>query len=116
MWTKLQLMENLELIVTETAAQKARAFMEERGAEGYGLRVAVQACGCAGLRYQFFLDTRRDDDYCVEEHGVSVLVDPQSAQYLRGATIDYIEEWQGSGFSVVNPSIQVDCGCGHSFF
>ena len=49
------------------------------------------------------------------EEGVTVVVDPFSAPYLTGATVDYLETIQESGFKIENPNAAASCGCGHSF-
>jgi iron-sulfur cluster assembly accessory protein len=51
----------------------------------------------------------------LEQGGVTVVVDPQSAQYLRGAKVNYIEDFRGAGFAVENPNATGGCGCGKSF-
>jgi iron-sulfur cluster assembly accessory protein len=48
-------------------------------------------------------------------HGVTVVVDPFSAPYLQGATIDFVNGLQESGFKIENPNVSASCGCGHSF-
>ena len=47
--------------------------------------------------------------------GVSVLVDPFSANYLRGAVIDFSDALTGGGFKISNPNAKQNCGCGKSF-
>ena len=47
--------------------------------------------------------------------GVKVVVDPFSVPYLQGATIDYLNGLQESGFKIDNPNAVSSCGCGHSF-
>jgi iron-sulfur cluster assembly accessory protein len=44
-----------------------------------------------------------------------VLVDPMSANYLRGATVDYVDTLMGGGFKIENPNAVSSCGCGSSF-
>ena len=51
----------------------------------------------------------------LEQDGVTVLVDPQSATYLKGSTVNYVEDFRGAGFSVENPNSTGGCGCGKSF-
>jgi len=43
------------------------------------------------------------------------VVDKQSALKLHGSTVDWIEDFRGAGFSVVNPNATASCGCGKSF-
>jgi iron-sulfur cluster assembly protein len=51
----------------------------------------------------------------LEQHGVTVVVDPFSAPYLQGAEVDYVDSIQAAGFAVNNPNAVSSCGCGHSF-
>ena len=44
-----------------------------------------------------------------------MLVDPQSAGYLKDAVVNYVEDFRGAGFSVENPQATGGCGCGKSF-
>jgi iron-sulfur cluster insertion protein len=80
------------------------------------LRVFVSGGGCSGFQYGFTFDEKIEDgDFCVENHGVQLLVDPMSAQYLMGAEIDYKEDLQGAQFVIRNPNAKTTCGCGSSF-
>ncbi len=103
--------------LTERAADKVRAMMEQEPAgEAEVLRVAIQGGGCGGFEYALGFDrgpTAEDAQY--EFHGVKVVVDPASAQYLKGATVDFVESLKESGFKVDNPNASGSCGCGHSF-
>ena len=42
-------------------------------------------------------------------------MDPFSAPYLKGASIDYQDAVTGSGFRVDNPNAVGSCACGSSF-
>jgi iron-sulfur cluster assembly accessory protein len=103
--------------LTERAAEKVRDLMsQEPAGEAEVLRVAIQGGGCGGFEYALGFDrgaTDEDDEF--EFHGVKVVVDPASAQYLNGATVDYVESLKESGFKVDNPNASGSCGCGHSF-
>ena len=80
------------------------------------LRVAVRPGGCSGFSYEMYFDTdRAADDITKDFSGVDVVVDPQSAQLLEGATLDYKDGLQDAGFSIDNPNAQRTCGCGQSF-
>jgi Fe-S cluster assembly iron-binding protein IscA len=46
---------------------------------------------------------------------VPVLVDPRSRPYLPGATLDYLDTLQKSGFTIDNPNAAGSCACGDSF-
>lgn len=110
---------NIEQItLTENAAQAVKDLLAKRNLldQGYALRVFIQGGGCSGFQYGMALDNRILAEDTVEEFfGVKVLVDEMSIQYLKGATIDYVEELMGSGFKIHNPNAVSSCGCGSSF-
>jgi iron-sulfur cluster assembly protein len=103
--------------LTERAAGKILSLMaEEPAGEATVLRVAVQGGGCSGFEYALGFDRSAvEGDLRMSSHGVDVVVDPFSAPYLRGASIDYLETIQESGFKIENPNVSSACGCGHSF-
>jgi iron-sulfur cluster assembly accessory protein len=103
--------------LTERAAGKIQALMaQEPAGEADVLRVAIQGGGCGGFEYALGFDRgATDEDTEFEFYGVKVVVDPASAQYLAGATVDYVESLNESGFKVDNPNASGSCGCGHSF-
>jgi iron-sulfur cluster assembly accessory protein len=109
--------ESVELTLTERAAVKVRDLMAaEPAGEAEVLRVAIQGGGCGGFEYQLGFDRGATaDDAELEFYGVKVVVDPASAQYLKGSTIDFVESLKESGFKVDNPNASGSCGCGHSF-
>jgi iron-sulfur cluster assembly accessory protein len=105
-----------DLALTEAAAVKVRALIEQEGRDDLRLRVAVQPGGCAGLQYQLFFDERSlDGDVELELHGVPVVVDRMSAPYLGGATIDFTDTIEQQGFTIDNPNASSGCACGNSF-
>jgi len=102
--------------LSETAAVKVRALLEQEGRDDLRLRIAVQPGGCAGLQYQLFFDERSlDGDVELEPHGVPVVVDRMSAPYLSGATIDFTDTIEQQGFTIDNPNASSGCACGNSF-
>jgi iron-sulfur cluster assembly accessory protein len=104
------------VILTDIAAEKVRAFMEGQStATDIGLRVGVRGGGCSGFQYALALDEKRDDDHVFDSSGIAVLVDPASLRYVEGSTVDYTENFMGSGFEVSNPNVVASCGCGSSF-
>ena len=62
-----------------------------------------------------FDDQVDDLDDESEQHGVRVRIDPKSAPYLAGTTVDYVDELSGSGFKIQTPNATSTCGCGESF-
>jgi iron-sulfur cluster assembly protein len=103
--------------LTAGAAVKIGNLMaQEPAGEAEVLRVAVQGGGCSGFEYALGFDRgAQAGDHELEFHGVKVVVDPFSAPYLQGATIDFLEGLQESGFKIDNPNVASACGCGSSF-
>jgi iron-sulfur cluster assembly accessory protein len=102
--------------VTDAAAAKVRALLEQEGRDDLALRVAVQPGGCSGLRYQLFFDERQlDGDVVKGFGGVNVVVDRMSIPYLGGATIDFVDTIEKQGFTIDNPNAGGSCACGDSF-
>lgn len=108
----------LEINLTEKAAEEVRGFLREEGLtdEASGLRVSVLPGGCSGFQYGLEIaEASEEDDLVVESQGIALFVDPFSAQYLEGTTIDWTSSFQGSGFTFDNPNASGGCGCGESF-
>jgi iron-sulfur cluster assembly accessory protein len=104
------------VVLTDFAAQKVKALLEQEGRDDLRLRVAVQPGGCSGLRYQLFFDDRAlDGDKVTGYAGFEVVVDRMSVPYLTGATIDFADRIDAQGFTIDNPNAQNSCACGDSF-
>jgi iron-sulfur cluster insertion protein len=104
------------LLFTDAAARKVSELIAGEGNPKLMLRVFVQGGGCSGLQYGFEFDEQvQDGDTCVENHGVKLLIDPMSFQYLGGAEIDFRDNLDGAQFVIRNPSAKTTCGCGSSF-
>ena len=102
--------------LTEAAAAKAKALLDQEGRTDLSLRIAVQPGGCAGLRYQLYFDDRElDGDKIDEVGGVRLVVDKMSVPYLAGATIDFADTIEQQGFTIDNPNAGSACACGDSF-
>ena len=109
--------ETTVVTLTARAADKVRGLMaDEPAGEAEVLRIAIQGGGCSGFEYALGFDRgAQSGDAELEFHGVRVVVDPFSAPYLKGSTIDFLEGLQESGFKIENPNATSACGCGHSF-
>jgi iron-sulfur cluster assembly protein len=103
--------------LTEYGASKAKQILSQTSKDSAAVRVFVKSGGCSGYSYGMAIDDRTlDGDTFFESHGVKVVVDKMSLPLLEGATVDYLENMMGGGFSVVaNPNATSACGCGHSF-
>jgi iron-sulfur cluster assembly protein len=103
--------------MTERAAVKAKEILAQKGVgpEG-GLRVFVVGGGCSGYQYGMALARQvEEDDFVIEQDGVRLVVDPESAALLQGAEIDYVDDLMKAGFTIYNPNAVRTCACGHSF-
>ena len=99
--------------LTESGARAVLGLLEKRdlSAADYALRVFISGGGCSGFQYGMALEGEaRDTDFTFAHHGVKVVVDEVSMDYLRGATIDYVEDIMGSGFKIENPNAVAACG------
>ena len=104
------------IAVTQNAVKHLRELLKSRNAdEGFGLRLAVQRGGCAGLEYAMKVDTAKPQDRVFDQDGVSIIVDDESFSFLDGSSIDYVDSLNDSGFKVENPNAARSCGCGTSF-
>lgn len=104
------------ITVTDSAVKQLQALLAEHAdSANKGLRIFVEAGGCAGMQYGMALDFRKEGDEVIEREGVQVLVDAFSATYLRGSTIDFTDGLTGAGFRINNPNASRSCGCGTSF-
>ncbi len=102
--------------VTESAAGQIKHLTAgEPENAGKFLRVYVEAGGCSGMQYGMVFDEKRPDDLVTDMHGVSVLVDPVSAEHIRGAVVDFSDSLNQGGFKITNPNARQSCGCGKSF-
>ena len=105
------------ITLTDTAVSKVKELLDAEGAAELALRVAVRPGGCSGFSYEMFFDgdIAADDEQAEYLEGVKVVVDPASAQLLQGATLDYKNTLNESGFAITNPNASRTCGCGQSF-
>ena len=104
------------LSLTDKAVEKVKYFAgTSPDYQGKPLRIFIHGGGCSGFQYGFTFDEKKENDTVLETGGITVVVDPQSAQYLKDAKVDYVEDFRGAGFSVTNPQATGGCGCGKSF-
>ena len=102
--------------LTDSAVAKVTDLLTQEGDDSLALRVAVRPGGCSGYSYEMFFDSEIAGDDVVRTFGtVRVVVDPESADLIKGATLDYRDGLQEAGFHITNPNATRTCGCGSSF-
>ena len=102
--------------LTEVAVKKIADLRLEEGKPEWGLRVRVVGGGCSGMSYELgWEDQTAEGDNVIESRGIKVYVDTQSAPYVAGSEIDFVENSMlGAGFAIKNPNVKSSCGCGQS--
>jgi iron-sulfur cluster assembly accessory protein len=101
--------------LTPAAAAEVKSLQDQPENAGKHMRFYVEQGGCSGRQYGMVFDEKRDGDSVTEQHGVQVLVDPISADFLRGTVVDFSDAMTGGGFKISNPNAKQSCGCGKSF-
>ncbi|MEI8342295.1 MAG: iron-sulfur cluster assembly accessory protein [Verrucomicrobiota bacterium] len=105
------------ITVTDSAVKQLKSLIEGEPAEtaGKSIRLFVQKGGCcSNPNYGMALDEPKEDDEVLDRGGVQFVVDPGSAEKLRGSVIDFHEGPEGSGFRIQNSSpAEHACGCDH---
>lgn len=102
--------------LSDLASRKLNEIIAAQGEKVYGLRVHAMAGCCSGPSFGMSLaGEAMPGDWEGEFSGVRLIVDPESAEFLDGATIDYVETPEASGFTIQNPKAMKaggGCGCG----
>jgi iron-sulfur cluster assembly protein/iron-sulfur cluster insertion protein len=102
--------------VTDNAALKIGELIAAEGDTSLALRMAVRPGGCSGFSYEMYFDSEIDEVDIVEAAGdIRVVVDPESAEMVKGSVLDYKDGLMGAGFAIENPNVTRSCGCGNSF-
>lgn len=104
------------IILTPSALSRVQELGDFKNTSESKFRIYVAGGGCSGFSYGFELaKAAEQDDTCIHQGQVTILIDSMSLQYLTGAQVDYKEDLQGKRFYVNNPNATTTCGCGHSF-
>lgn len=105
----------MAISLTEAAADHVRRSLERRG-KGQGVRLGIKTTGCSGMAYVLeYVDELQDSDCVFESHGLKVVVDEGSLDFLDGTELDFVREGINEGFKFSNPNVRGECGCGESF-
>jgi iron-sulfur cluster assembly 2 len=114
-----------DLIFTPSCLARVNKLIhirKSKGGEDPFLRVFVDAGGCSGFQYQFEIDDKFDPEQDITLVATAtngkprIVVDETSLGFLKGSTLDYIQELARSAFVIAhNPQSESACGCGSSF-
>ena len=103
------------VVITDRAAARIGEILSGEPV-GSMLRISVNGGGCSGFQYGFDIDGERaSDDLVLEKGGATVLIDEVSLEYLKGSTVDFVDDLIGQSFKIENPQATASCGCGTSF-
>jgi iron-sulfur cluster assembly accessory protein len=106
----------LDLQLTDSAVRQVKHLLARDKRPGYGLRVSISDGGCSGYSYKLdFEKEQKSGDIVLQFEDLSVFVDSQSVDYLKGTVIDFTSGLYGGGFKFSNPNATGTCGCGTSF-
>jgi iron-sulfur cluster assembly accessory protein len=104
------------ITLTPNAILRIKGIMEATDPKPVAIRIGVRGGGCSGFSYAMQFENEKGMmDKSFEFDGLTVLVDMTSAMYLEGATVDFVETLEESGFRFMNPNVKTTCGCGSSF-
>jgi iron-sulfur cluster assembly accessory protein len=102
--------------LTPNAVSAVKTALSNSATPAEGLRIMVEAGGCAGFKYLMGLEREiREGDAVVEADGVKVIIDDLSQGHVLGMTVDFVSSLESSGFVFDNPNAQSKCSCGKSF-
>ena len=102
--------------LTDSAISAVRTAINGAQAGVQGLRIMVQAGGCAGLKYSMGLVKEpAPDDFVFEQGDVRLFVDAASQAHIEGTTVDFVVGLENSGFTFNNSNAATKCSCGKSF-
>lgn len=109
--------------VTEKAVKKIIQVLEEDDElnESFSVRVSCKGGGCSGILFNLdFEDEVSDTDFkktfSHDEKTIQVVVDPHSAPYLEGVTVNFVRTGLTEGFRFEGGDmVKRTCGCGKSF-
>ena len=103
------------MTLTNAAADRVKAIVDNAGGEAKGIRVGIKKGGCAGMEYSIDLVTEPNaKDDLIELNGARVWVAPEAVLYLLGTQMDFEVTTLRSGFTFHNPNQTSACGCGES--
>ena len=103
------------MTLTDAAANRVKAIVDNAGGDAGGIRVGIKKGGCAGMEYSIDLVTEPNaKDDLIERNGARVWIAPEAVLYLLGTQMDFEVTTLRSGFTFHNPNQTSACGCGES--
>ena len=96
----------IDFSISPNAREKLKTLKDQNGF----FRIRVDAGGCFGFQYVFSFDNQTQEDYLIEQDGVSILIDKVSASFLEKSELDYTQEMIGNTFVIHNPQAGQSCG------
>lgn len=108
--------QELAFVITEAAIARINLLLKHEAANSK-LRISIEGGGCSGFKYNYDFTTEfNDDDYLVKAQNIEVIIDKFSYdEFLKGSTLNYIQDLGGAYFEINNPNSSTRCGCGSSF-
>lgn len=104
------------ITLTPNAISAVKTALSNATTPAEGLRIMVEAGGCAGYKYLMGLERQaREGDAVIETDGVKVFIDDVSQGHVHGMTVDFVTGLESSGFVFENPNAASKCSCGKSF-
>lgn len=105
-----------EITISDSAAARIKEISSEGEEKGKKLRISVEGGGCAGFQYKYdFITDVNKEDLVLNKDGATVIIDPTSADFMKGAIIDFVQTLGFSSFEIRNKANSSRCGCGNSF-
>ncbi len=102
--------------LTENAVSAVRTALAGARDQAEGLRIIVEAGGCAGFKYRMGLEKEeRFGDIVLDQSGIKLYVDAMTQRHVDGLVVDFVTGVEQSGFVFDNPNAASRCSCGKSF-
>ena len=99
------------ITITGNARQKILEFIDAEEKKGWALRLCVVQNGPRRFQYELNLEAsgdKKDDDDVMDCGDFELWFDPRSAEFVEGATMDFVQRGLESGFKFDNPRSRWD--------
>jgi len=95
---------------TDGAKEKVKEYLEMSESGPVGIRVMADRQGRHRFQYNMSLvldGEVHDNDQVIDMGRFNVYLDPKSAEWLDGASVDFVSDFTGAGFRFDNPQAAV---------